>query len=156
VKRTSIFCRDIEASLALYRDILGFEVVEDKHVEGPAIAGMVGLEDCRFRICHLRAGDGADGLIGLYCVSEAVPPMPEVGVPESRSVAYGQTAIVVETGDPETIHQRVAAGGYRFITPPREYVKETDGDYIKAGRYTEMIFADPDGVLVSVLRYRAP
>ena len=35
LKRMTIFNRDMEASLALYRDILGFTVIEDKLISGP-------------------------------------------------------------------------------------------------------------------------
>jgi catechol 2,3-dioxygenase-like lactoylglutathione lyase family enzyme len=43
VRRVTIFCRDAAASLHCYRDMLGFDVIEDKRVSGPAIGRMVGL-----------------------------------------------------------------------------------------------------------------
>ena len=45
------------------------------------------------------------------------------------------------------------AKGYDFLTPPTKYTKEEDSEYMKAGTYTEMIFYDPDGVLVSVMGF---
>ena len=36
VSRVTLFCRDIEKSLALYRDILGFEEVESKTIQTKA------------------------------------------------------------------------------------------------------------------------
>jgi len=151
LKRATIFCRDMQKSLALYRDILGFEVAEDKTVRGPAMAKMIGLDDCTMHICHLRAQNSEDGLIGLYEISGAdVPELPRV--PEGQ-IHYGQTAVVVTTDKVDEIAKAVADGRYAFLTPPTKYLKEEDSDYMKAGTYTEMIFYDPDGVLVSVMGY---
>ena len=150
VKRATIFNRDMEASLALYRDILGFDVVEDKRVDGPAIANMIGLKNCSMRIVHLNAHGSEDGLIGLYCVLDADPPLDTVAPAKDNVVAYGQTAIVVHTDQPAKLYEALQ-GKYRFVREPLVYIKESDGDYIKAGRYTEMIFRDADGVLVSVI-----
>jgi hypothetical protein len=44
-------------------------------------------------------------------------------------------------------------GNYDLVREPMEYVKAEDREYMKAGRYTEMIFRDPDGVMVSVICY---
>lgn len=41
--RTTVFCRNTEKSLALYRDLFGFSIVEDKTISGSAAAGLVGL-----------------------------------------------------------------------------------------------------------------
>ena len=43
VKRVTLWVRDLERSLAVYRDALGLQVLEQKDLEGPAIAALVGL-----------------------------------------------------------------------------------------------------------------
>ena len=151
VKRTTIFCRNIEESLKLYRDILGFSVAEDKTVAGPAMAKMIGLSDCSMHICHLRAHNSEDGLIGLYEIT--ADDVPETTRPPEGVIHLGQVAIVVNTDQPAEIAADLEAKGYPFLTPPTKYVKEEDSEYMKAGTYTEMIFYDPDGVLVSVMGY---
>ena len=151
LKRATIFCRDAEASLKLYRDILGFDVIEDKHVAGPAMAKMIGLDDVSMRILHLQSHQAENGLIGLYEVtSDQVAPLP---APEKGKVQLGQVAVVVSTDDPDGIATDLEAAGTVFLTPPTKYVKAEDSDYMKAGTYTEMIFYDPDNVLVSVLGF---
>jgi catechol 2,3-dioxygenase-like lactoylglutathione lyase family enzyme len=151
LKRASIFCRNIEESLALYRDILGFTVAEDKTVTGPAIAKMIGLEDCSMHICHLKAQNSEDGLIGLYEIT--ADDLPETTLPPIGKIHRGQVALVVNTDAPDDIYKDLESAGYSFLTLPTKYVKEIDTDYMKAGTYTEMIFYDPDGVLVSILGY---
>ncbi len=151
LKRATIFCRDIEKSLALYRDILGFTVAEDKTVAGPAMAKMISLDDCSMHICHLQARNSEDGLIGLYEIT--ADDVPETTPPPPGIIHRGQVAVVVSTDEPDAIYADVEAAGYPFLTPPTKYVKEEDSEYMKAGTYTEMIFYDPDGVLVSVLGY---
>jgi hypothetical protein len=65
----------------------------------------------------------------------------------------GQVAVVVTTFQPDDIYADLKANGYDFLTPPTKYTKEEDSEYMKAGTYTEMIFYDPDGVLVSVMGF---
>jgi len=153
LKRMTIFNRDMEASLALYRDILGFDVIEDKVVSGPAIAGMIGLKDCTMRICHLQAGNSEDGLIGLYNVQDPDPGLPQMEVPSTTTVAYGATSVVLSSSHGPEIYAKLK-GHYQFLTEPMEYVKAEDSEYMQAGRYIEMIFRDPDGVMVSIIGYR--
>ena len=152
LKRATIFCRDIEKSLSLYRDILGFTVAEDKTVAGPAMAKMIGLDDCSMHICHLQAQKSEDGLIGLYEIT--ADDVPETTLPPTGKIHRGQVAVVVSTDQPDAIYADLEKAGYPFLTLPTTYVKEEDSDYMKAGTYTEMIFYDPDGVLVSILGYK--
>mgnify|MGYP000677845273 FL=1 len=71
VKRVSIFCRDLEKSLALYRDILGMTVIEEKQVQGPFIGKLLNLPSCTMRIVFLSADEAVDaGLIGLFHIIE--------------------------------------------------------------------------------------
>ena len=151
VKRTTIFCKNIELSLQLYRDILGFNVVEDKVVSGPAIAKMIGLKDCSMHICHLCSQNSNDGLIGLYEVTSG--EVPQTVKPKVGQLHFGQVAIVLNTNEPDNLYTKLIDNNYSFLTHPTSYTKKQDSEYMKAGIYTEMIFYDPDSVLVSVLGY---
>lgn len=148
VKRTTVFCRDIEKSLALYRDILRLSIAEDKTITGPAMGRMIGLADCKMRIVHLQSEHSDHGLIGLYAVLE--PRLPEAPRPPTDRLHFGQVAVVLFTYEPDVIYNDLRTAGYTFLTPPTKYVKATDGPMMKAGTYTEMLFFDPDGLLVSI------
>ena len=43
VSRITLFCRDLEKSLALYRDILGFEEVENKTIQTKAFNELMNM-----------------------------------------------------------------------------------------------------------------
>lgn len=147
--RTTIFCRDVERSLALYRDILGFAVIDDKTISGPAAGGLLGLESCTLRMVFLADDGGADPKIGLFEISDA--EVPELAAPP-RGIAHGQVATVVATDDFDGVAQALNDADVTFLTPPLSYVKKIASPRSPAGTYREMIFQDPDGVLVSVMQ----
>ena len=150
--RATIFCRDLDKSLALYRDVLGLAVVEDKTLDGPAIGRMVGLETCRLRIVHLRAGARDRSMIGLYSIQE--PALPETQPAAQGRLHLGQTAIVLESDGADVLAKLLADSGYSFLTQPTAYEIKAGGPLHLPGTITEMIFYDPDGVLVSVMGFR--
>lgn len=150
--RSSIFCRDIDKSLELYRDVLGLEVIEDKVVEGKGIGGMVGLGDCRMHIIYLQAPNPDGALVALFEITNPQPAgLPEP--PNYQQVHVGQPALVFDSDQVNDIYADLDRRGYRVLTPPMRYVKPDDSEYTKAGVYTELIFFDPDNVLVSIVQY---
>lgn len=153
VKRVSVFCRDIEKSLAFYRDILGMKIIEDKKVSGPFIGKLVNLPSCTMRIVYLQADAKVDaGLIGLFHISE--PTLPVAPQPAQGQIHWGQGSFVFSTDKGDEIYADLVKHGYKFLTPPTPYTKPTDDAYMKAGVYTEMIFYDPDGLMCSILGYK--
>ncbi len=155
IKRVTLWVRDADASLAIYRDVLGLEVLEDKRIAGPMIAQMVGLQDAKLRIVHLGPKGSTHGWIGLYELSEAKPAVATLATPPPDRPAYGQATIVLTTDRGSEILQGLRERGVRFMTTPREYTKEAASDVMPAGHYTEVIFFDPDNVPVSLIGFRA-
>lgn len=153
VKRVTIWVRDLERSLALYRDLLGLEIIEDKTLSGPAIARMVGFEDCRMRMVHLAPAGADYGWIGLYALLDATPKPDSLAPPRKDRIMQGQTAIVLQTNAIDALAHDLEEQGYEFLLRPQGYVKPTDSPKMPAGRYTEMIFFDPDDVPVSIMGY---
>lgn len=148
-ERVTLFCRDLDASLAFYRDLLGLVPVEEKVIEGAAAGGLLQLPPCRMRIALLAPSAEADAMLGLFEIGgvELDRITPPVGRP-----AHGQTALVLSTGSFDAIHARLDAAGTRFLTPPLRYPKRQASARSPAGIYREMIFYDPDDLLVSVMQ----
>jgi catechol 2,3-dioxygenase-like lactoylglutathione lyase family enzyme len=153
VKRVTLWVRDAEKSLRVYRDALGLGVLEDKQVAGAAIGRMVGLEEATLRIVHLGYPGSTHGWVGLYEIRDAKPravaalPRPD-GFPR-----YGQATLVMTTDRMAEIVAKLRTLDVKFLTEPTEYVKTTPGDATPPGRYSEAIFFDPDDIPVSLMGY---
>ena len=125
VSRITLFCRDLEKSLALYRDILGFEEVESKTIQTKAFNELMNIHDknCFVRISYLQSERSEHGVI------------------------------VLSTKDHKKIYRELNKKDYTFLVEPSEYEKLEDSEYIKAGLYKEMSFYDPDGFLINLIEY---
>jgi len=49
-ERFTILCRDMQASLHFYRDLLGLVAVEEKTIEGAAAGALLQMPACRMQI----------------------------------------------------------------------------------------------------------
>ena len=153
VSRITLFCRDIEKSLALYRDILGFEEIENKSIQSKEFNELMNINDenCFVRISYLQSERSDHGLIALFEVNSS--KLDKNQSIQNKSIQYGQSVIVMSTKDHQKIYQELKKKDYTFLVEPTEYEKSLDSDYIKAGLYKEMSFYDPDGFLINLIEY---
>ena len=153
VTRITLFCRDLDHSLSLYRDILGFDVIETKTIKSAAFNDLMNIEDdnCTVRICYLQSEESEFGLIALFEINSLQLDKNEAV--KNSSIQYGQNVIVLSTNDHEKIYKELKKLGYIFLVEPIKYIKAEDSDYIKAGEYLEMSFFDPDGFLINLIQY---
>lgn len=147
LKRVTLWVRDLARSLALYRDVLGLEILEEKQLQGPAIAKMVGLDEASLRIVHLGRAGEQYGWIGLYEIRDTVPrPMAETGSPREFPL-YGQATLVFETSRvAEMTAQLAALEGVTIVAGPTAYARAD-------GTFHELILLDPDGIPVSLMGF---
>ena len=67
LRRTTLIVRDIEASLALYRDALGMTVEYDQELTSPGLESRHGADGKnRSRLVLLKANDDFIGMLGLW------------------------------------------------------------------------------------------
>ncbi len=147
-ERMTIFCRELDKSLAFYRDTLGLVVIEEKQIEGVAAGSLLRLPPCRLRIALLAETAAEHAVVGLFEVSNA----PLESTPRSPRPLYGQTALVLSTLAFQAVYARLKAADTPFLTPPVRYPKRQASARSPAGIYNEMICYDADGVLVSVMQ----
>ena len=153
VKRVTLWVRDAERSLAVYRDALGLCVIEDKLLSGAAIARMVGLQQASLRIVHLAAPGTDYGWVGLYEVRDALPPLAALPDPAGFP-RFGQATVLLTTDSMTEVVARLrVTSGVQLITEPTEYRKTTPADATPAGRYSECLFFDPDRIPVGLMGY---
>ena len=153
VSRITLFCRDLEKSLALYRDILGFEEVENKTIQTKAFNELMNIHDknCFVRISYLQSERSDHGLIALFEINSS--ELDKNQSIQTTQIQYGQSVIVLSTKDHKKIYQELKKKDYTFLVEPTEYEKLEDSEYIKAGLYKEMSFYDPDGFLINLIEY---
>ena len=153
VSRITLFCRDLEKSLALYRDILGFEEVESKTIQTKAFNELMNIHDknCFVRISYLQSERSDHGLIALFEINSS--ELDKNQSIQTTQIQYGQSVIVLSTKDHKKIYRELKKKDYTFLVEPTEYEKSEDSDYIKAGLYKEMSFYDPDGFLINLIEF---
>jgi pimeloyl-ACP methyl ester carboxylesterase/catechol 2,3-dioxygenase-like lactoylglutathione lyase family enzyme len=144
VRRTTLIVHDIEASMAFYRDVLGFQVWLDLpgQVSSDSLPSHASVGDpSRFVI--MKGRDPWIGMVGLLQYG-AARPLPET--PES--LAPGDAVLMLETQALDAIYQRMQRAGTPILRAPRSSeVTGADGS-----RWTaRFLFAfDPDGHLLEI------
>jgi len=144
--RATIFVRDIEASLKLYRDILGLRPMFDNYWKGSGINAIMGTDGLELRATVLMAGESVSGNLGIYQLhnDETTPP-PSTQTPDTRT---GDFALVFPTNDIHRLTAEITAAGYPIVSPPVPLIIREE----YAEQPVEMMFRDPDGVLVNLVQ----
>ncbi len=155
VKRVTLWVRDAEKSLRVYRDALGLAVLEDKELAGSAIGRMVGLDEASLRIVHLGYPGSTHGWVGLYEIRHSKPRQVSSLPAPGGFPRYGQATVVITTDRMQEVVGKLRDLKVVFLTEPTEYIKTTPGDATPSGRYSEAIFFDPDDIPVSLIGYAA-
>ena len=141
--RVNLYVRDIEASLALYRDILKLEVVSDRAWD-PRARGLD--TDVRLREVVLTAGNDRVGGLALYGIQgQRTPVRPMFQEPFGHT---GDVATVWSTEDIWAINDEVKAAGHVVLSPPVTLMVNPAMQV----QNVEMQFRDPDGFLVNLLQ----
>ena len=139
IRRTTFVVRDIDKSLALYRDALGLKLIYDQLIgggvdkDGKAIAPSV-------RLVLLRANDTFIGALGLMQRLNQPPAPP----PVFAKAGPGQMIMVVNVADLDTRWPKIEAAPFiKVETAPMRI------DYPQAGGgVIPVLFSavwDPDG-----------
>ena len=118
LRRTTLVVRDIERSLPLYRDALGFKVIYDEKIgPGPDPAGK--LQPPTVRLVLLRANDDFIGVLGLMQRLTAAPSP----APVFQKAQAGDTILVINVADLDTRFARVRATPHVKVADEPERVE---------------------------------
>jgi catechol 2,3-dioxygenase-like lactoylglutathione lyase family enzyme len=135
----AISVRNMERALAFYRDILGFEVDWDMdHRGGEAMEKVVGLPDPDAHMVMLK-GYGTRIELFLYHRPEGA------SAGEKRQCDFGLTHLAFQVRGIVAIHERLAATGVPFNSPPQRlrpgvwatYLRDPEGNTIELVQYQE-------------------
>jgi catechol 2,3-dioxygenase-like lactoylglutathione lyase family enzyme len=147
LKRTAIFVRDLDRSLAFYRDVLGMTVwvQGSAGAELPALYQLLGMPPCDTRWVILQAMDVDFGMVGLF---ELTNPAPADDThPNIDRVNRGEACLVFHTSDVDKVHARAREMGLTVLCPPTLLELKQHGVKSK-----EMTLRDPNGVLCNFIQ----
>jgi catechol 2,3-dioxygenase-like lactoylglutathione lyase family enzyme len=145
LRRTTLVVKDLEASLALYRDAIGMKVVYDNMVRSPREANSNAEADSAIHLVFLQANDTFVGILGLMQYEKPIKPAP-ASMPEPFNP--GSIVLLFNTDDLEAGFARVSAvPGVKVLNEPRDtYYPSYDGKGRIPARVS--ILVDPDGHVV--------
>lgn len=144
LRRTTIVVRDIDRSIAFYRDVVGLRLGWDhESVLGDAIPLASGAKG---RFATVMGEDEVIGMIGLLQVID--PPLPPEPIVEAATLGIGATIFVIGTEDCDGIYTRMKDFGNRIYKAPYDQsMKGRDGAPIKM---RSMAAWDPDGHFLEI------
>ena len=117
LEHVALSVRDMEKSLAFYRDILGMRVLRELEPgTGAEKLGVIaGMPNCRARIVHLDLG----GTMLELFQYEAPEGRPEPA--DRRQADHGYIHIGLTSTDTIADYERLRAQGVEFISEPLEF-----------------------------------
>lgn len=142
VKRTTLIVRDVNRSVAFYRDVLGLSVWYDDEIVLSGTGLAAGGKGDRTRLVIMKADDPVIGMIGLLEFTE--PRLPE---PATRTrLGIGDTVFVLQGKNVASVHQRAIDFGVRIHAAPHRFeVRGADGRMISM---TSLSLWDPDDFFI--------
>ena len=148
MRRTTLIVRDIEASLKLYRDGLGMEVIYDEEINRPHSSED---REQRLRLIFLKASHDYVGVIGLIDYEYGYPDHPAHTKPVRREgFTPGNAVLLFNTDSLEDKWPTIEnAPGVEIISKPK--LTEYPG-YGGVGKIRVMVskFYDADGYILEV------
>lgn len=141
----AVFVTDMERSLKLYRDLLGFEVFFDGELPGRAMPAatldaIFRTEGARMHTVLLRHPDSDDTFLELG--QPLSPPVRPAEDPDAlRYGAVGISELGFAVDDVDAWFARVREAGYET---------QTDHVWEAPGFMRSFLFFDPDGVMVQL------
>ncbi len=148
MRRTTLIVRDIEASLKLYRDALGMEVIYDQEINRPHSSED---REQKLRLIFLKASHDYVGVIGLIDYEYGYPDHPAHTKPVRREgFTPGNAILLFNTDGLEEKWQAIEnAPGVEIISNPK--LSSYPG-YGGTGEIRVLVskFYDADGYILEV------
>lgn len=138
---TGLTVASLDASLAFYRDLLGFEVLAEQEKAGGYLAEIVGYPEAHVRMAHI-ALPGSDERLELF---EYLSPAMVSEPSEPRRIGLTHVCLLVD--DLAALYRRLLdAGVTSFFSPP----VEVDTGVNRGG--LGVYLRDPDGTIVELFQ----
>ena len=147
LRRTTLIVRDIDRSLAFYRDALGMKVIYDNEIRTPRDAPDDASAERASRLVFLRANDDFVGIIGLLQYTKPVRPAHNQG---DEPFSTGSSVLLFNAQDLESTFARARdVAGVRVLYEPRETQYPSYGGEGMI-RVMVSVLTDPDGFVIEL------
>jgi len=149
LRRTTLIVRDMETSLAFYRDALGMTVAYDQELTSPGLSMREGADGAnRSRLVLLQANDDFIGMLGLWQFLDQTEK--DKAEPDAADFTPGEIVLLFNAGNLEEVFPKAASvPGVRVVGEPhpRSYPSP-------AGNIDVIVsmLVDPDGHTVELNR----
>jgi catechol 2,3-dioxygenase-like lactoylglutathione lyase family enzyme len=121
----SLFVSDMERSLCLFRDILGFDLKwRSPSVGGKKLSSLLGIPDLEMELAYLKSP--ANGV----AVELARLIRPVMNSPAVRFGGAGTVGLSLIVKDLEGLHRRMTQEGWTPFSPPME-MRSPEGDAVR-------------------------
>lgn len=120
LRRTTLVVRDIEKSLALYRDALGMSVEYDQELTSPGLSMRYGADgQNRSRLVLLKANDSFIGMLGLWQFLDQTEQ--DLAEPDAADFTPGEIVLLFNSKTLNTTFPAAAAApGVTIVGAPKE------------------------------------
>ena len=147
LRRTTLIVSDIENSLRLYRDALGFKVIYDSIIRTPRSAKTDAEAELSRRLVFVRANDDYIGIIGLLQYTKPIKP---VRAPEPKEFSTGTAVLLFSADDVDAKYAAaIKVPGVTPLDPPTAVTYPSyDGKGALSVRTSALY--DPDGFLIEL------
>ena len=110
---------DLDAAIAFYRDLLGFELVHRQTQDNAYTRRLVGYPDAVLEVAQLTAPGEPRGL-STHDLELVRYHAPDGRRSEREIRDPGQAHLAIAVADADATYDRLVAAGIRFVTPPNE------------------------------------
>lgn len=136
-RHVGLVVRDIEASLAFYRDMLGLQVYRRETEEGPYIDQVVGISNVVLEWAKLTVADGSTLELLQYHSHPSSAP-----VENAASNRLGCSHIAFTVANLDDTYQKLTSNGFHCNSVP-----QVSPD----GRARLVYCHDPDGIIMELV-----
>lgn len=142
----AIAVKDMERSLAFYRDTLGLTLFQDEVISGPDVD--TGLMESGAKVRMVLLADEVGNMIEM--LGWQSPPVRERPPEHLKFTSTGLVEVCFMVSDLEKVEEDLARKGFNFRTPVWRFGSDLDSYGGAEARIRYVV--DPDGVQVELIQ----
>lgn len=144
VAHIGLTVKNLDASVAFYRDVLGLKYLGEMFMDGPETEKLFDKAGCCARVAYLKA-HGSDSVPPVELI-EFTSPQTYKDVPSLFKTSISE--LCFESDDIDKEYKRLSGLGVKFISAPQSF----DSTRYGFGKSKAVYFYDPDGNILELIQ----